>query len=96
MPLFGAIYDKKKEDGKMRIIYFLVIGIVAAWLAGIIMKNKKLGFVGSLIVGCIGALIGGFVFELLGIFTYGLIGSLVTALVGAIILLWIITLINKK
>jgi uncharacterized membrane protein YeaQ/YmgE (transglycosylase-associated protein family) len=81
----------------MHILYFLLIGLTAGWLAGLVMKNKKLDLLGSLIVGCIGAFIGGFVFEFLGIYIeHGIIGSLVAALLGAIILLWIISLIKKK
>ena len=74
----------------MYLIYFLIIGLVAGWLAGQIMKGKGFGLLGNLIVGCIGAVLGGYLFGLLGISTYGLIGSLVTALAGALILLWII------
>jgi uncharacterized membrane protein YeaQ/YmgE (transglycosylase-associated protein family) len=80
----------------MNILYFLLIGLIAGWLAGQIMKGKAFGLAGNLIVGCVGAFIGGFVFDLLGIFTHGLIGSLVAALVGALILLWIINQIKKK
>jgi uncharacterized membrane protein YeaQ/YmgE (transglycosylase-associated protein family) len=80
----------------MNIIYFLLIGIVAGWLAGLIMKGRGFGLIGNLIVGCIGALLGGFLFGALGIAAYGLIGSLIAALVGAIVLLWIISLVKKK
>jgi uncharacterized membrane protein YeaQ/YmgE (transglycosylase-associated protein family) len=80
----------------MNIIYFLIIGLIAGWLAGQILKGKGFGLMGNLIVGCIGALLGGYLFALLGISAYGLIGSLVAALIGAIILLWIIGLIKKK
>ncbi|MFQ6114293.1 MAG: GlsB/YeaQ/YmgE family stress response membrane protein [bacterium] len=79
----------------MNIVLFLIIGLVAGWLAGQIMKGRGFGLVGNLIVGVIGALIGGFLFGLLGITAYGLIGSLVAALVGAIILLWIVGLVKK-
>jgi uncharacterized membrane protein YeaQ/YmgE (transglycosylase-associated protein family) len=80
----------------MNIIYFLLIGIVAGWLAGLIMKGRGFGLIGNLIVGCIGALLGGFLFGALGIAAYGLIGSLIAALVCAIVLLWIISLVKKK
>ncbi len=80
----------------MNILYFLLIGLVAGWLAGQIMKGKGFGLGGNLIVGCVGALIGGFLFDILGIYTRGLIGSLVAALAGALVLLWVINLIKKK
>ena len=80
----------------MNIVFFLLIGLVAGWLAGQIMKGKGFGLLGNLIVGCVGAVLGGFIFGQLGISFYGVIGALIAALVGALILLWIIGLIKKK
>ena len=80
----------------MDILLFLLIGLVAGWLAGQIMKGKGFGLIGNLIVGCVGALLGGFIFKQLGIVFWGIVGSLIAALVGALILLWIIGLIKKK
>jgi len=80
----------------MNLLWFLIIGVIAGWLAGQIMKGKGFGLIGNLIVGVIGAFIGGLVFDALDIVAYGLIGSLIAALVGAIILLWIISLVKKK
>ncbi len=71
----------------------IVIGLIAGWLAGKIIKGKGFGLVGNLIVGVIGALLGSFLFGLLG--TDGLIGSLVSGLVGAIISLWIVGVVKK-
>lgn len=79
----------------MNIILFLLIGLVAGWLAGKIMKGKGFGLVGNLVVGVVGAFIGGFVFNALDIAFAGIVGSLIAALVGALILLWIIGLIKK-
>ncbi len=80
----------------MSFIWFLIIGAVAGWLAGLIMKGAGFGVVINIIVGCVGAVLGGWLFGLLGFTSTGLIGSLITALVGAIVLLWILSLINKK
>ena len=80
----------------MNILWFIVIGAVAGWLAGQIMKGKGFGFLGNLIVGIIGGFLGGFVFDQLGIVFYGIIGSLIAAVVGAVILLFIIRLFRKK
>lgn len=80
----------------MHIIYFLLIGLAAGWLAGLIMKEKGLGVLGSLIVGCVGAFLGGYLLEFVDIHVYGIIGRLAAALLGAIILLWVISLIRKK
>jgi uncharacterized membrane protein YeaQ/YmgE (transglycosylase-associated protein family) len=77
------------------LIWFLLIGLAAGWLAGRIMKGRGFGLVGNLIVGVIGALLGGFLFDLLGLHAYGVIGSLVTAVVGAIVLLYLVGVIKK-
>ncbi|NMC53327.1 MAG: GlsB/YeaQ/YmgE family stress response membrane protein [Chloroflexi bacterium] len=77
------------------LLLFLLIGLVAGWLAGRIMKGGGFGLVGNIIVGAIGAVLGGWLFGLLGISAGGLIGSLVTALVGAIVLLYLVRLIKK-
>jgi len=74
----------------MNFLMFLVIGGLAGWLAGKIMKGRGFGLLGNIVVGIIGGVLGGFLFGLLGITGSGLIGSLVTALVGAIVLLWIV------
>jgi uncharacterized membrane protein YeaQ/YmgE (transglycosylase-associated protein family) len=80
----------------MQLIYFLIVGVVAGWLAGQIMKGGGFGLVGNLIVGVIGALVGGFVFGLLGISASNLIGSIVSATVGAVVLLWVIGQLKGK
>lgn len=77
------------------LIIFLVIGAVAGWLAGVIMKGGGYGLVGDIIVGVIGSIIGGWLFGLLGIAAGGLIGSIVAAVVGAIILIAILRLIKR-
>ncbi len=76
------------------LVLFLVIGIVAGWLAGKIMKGGGFGLVGDLVVGVIGSFLGGWVFGLLGIAAYGILGSLVMAVVGAMLLLFLIRLVK--
>ena len=77
------------------IIVLAVIGIVAGFLAGTIMKGGGFGLVGDLIVGLIGALLGGFLFGLLGIAFGGIVGEIVVAVIGACILLWLLRFIKK-
>ena len=78
------------------LIFTLVIGAVAGWLAGNIMKGKGFGILGNIIVGIVGAMVGGFLFGLLGVSTGGMTGSLVTATIGAIVLLWVVSLVKKS
>ncbi|HCU26076.1 MAG TPA: GlsB/YeaQ/YmgE family stress response membrane protein [Deltaproteobacteria bacterium] len=79
----------------MHWFWFILIGLVAGWLAGLIMRGHGFGVVGNIIIGICGALIGGFLFRTLGVVAYGTIGSLVTALLGAIILIFLIRLFKR-
>ena len=62
----------------MQIIWFLIIGLLAGWLAGQIMRGRGLGLIGNLVVGVVGSVIGGFLFSLIGFSSFGFIGSLIT------------------
>lgn len=78
----------------MYLITQILIGIIAGWLAGKIMRGRGFGLLGDLVVGIVGSLIGGFVFGLLGIGSYSLVGSIVVATVGAMLLLYLIRLVR--
>lgn len=78
----------------LSLLWLLLIGLVAGWLASQIMKGKKYGLLGNLIVGVIGSFLGGWLFTQLGISAGGLLGQLITAVVGAIILLFLLRLIK--
>jgi uncharacterized membrane protein YeaQ/YmgE (transglycosylase-associated protein family) len=80
----------------MGFILFLIIGGVAGWLAGLIMKGRGFGILGNIIVGVIGGLLGGFLFGLFGVSSGSLLGALGMALVGAVVLLFIVGLIKKS
>ena len=77
------------------LIWMLLIGLIAGWLAGRVMRGGGFGLVGDMIVGVIGALLGGWLFGLLGIGGGGLIWSLITAFVGAVILIFLLRLIRR-
>jgi uncharacterized membrane protein YeaQ/YmgE (transglycosylase-associated protein family) len=78
-------------------IVFLVIGGVAGWLAGVILKGGGFGIVGNIVVGILGAVLGGWLFKMLNISIGGeWVGPIVTATIGAIVLLFLVGLIKKK
>ena len=79
----------------MDLVYFLVLGAVAGWLAGQFMKGRGFGLLGNIVVGIVGAVIGGWLLGSFGLVGSGLIGSLVTATLGAVVLLFIVSLIKK-
>jgi uncharacterized membrane protein YeaQ/YmgE (transglycosylase-associated protein family) len=77
------------------LLWWAIVGLIAGFLAGKVMKGGGFGVIMDIVIGIIGAIIGGWVFGLLGIFAGGLIGSIIVAFVGACILLWIVRLIKK-
>ena len=79
----------------MNFLWFLLIGLAAGWLAGVIMKGGGFGVIGDLVVGVIGAIVGGSLFEALGIASYGLLGALITATVGAIVLIALLRVLGR-
>ena len=70
-------------------IWFLLIGLISGWLAGMISRGGGFGIWGDLVIGVIGSFIGGFVFNLIGLSSYGIIGSIISSTIGAMILLWV-------
>jgi len=77
-------------------IWFLLVGLIAGWLAGKVMRGAGYGLVGDLVVGVLGALLGGWLFGKLGIaIASGLLGALITAFVGAVILVWLLRLMKR-
>lgn len=77
------------------LIWMLVIGAIAGWLAGLVMKGRGFGILGNIVIGIVGAVIGGFLFNALGIAFWGLLGTLLVAFIGAVILLFIVGLIKR-
>jgi len=76
------------------LIIFLIVGAVAGWLAGLLMKGGGFGILGNVLVGVVGAIIGGWVFGLLGVTAFGILGVLLTALVGALLLLFAVRVLK--
>ena len=79
----------------MSILAFLLIGAIAGWLAGVVMKGRGFGVVINMVVGVLGAFFGGWLLPRLGLSFGGDMGLFITAFIGAILLLAIIGLIKK-
>lgn len=79
----------------MGIVWFILIGIVAGWLAGQIVKGSGFGVIGDMVVGVLGAILGGLLFNALQLPWGGLFGSLIVATIGAIVLIFIVRLIRR-
>ena len=79
------------------LIAWIVIGLVAGWLAGVIMPGKGFGLIGDLIVGLVGAFLGGLIINLVAPdATFGFWGSLIVALIGACVLVAILHAIGRR
>ena len=69
----------------MNVLWFLLVGVIAGWLAGVLVKGGGFGLIGDLVVGIIGALIGGLFFSgLAGFAGGGVLGSILVATLGAV------------
>ena len=77
------------------LLVFLIVGAVAGWLAGVIVRGVGFGLVGNIVVGIIGAFIAGWLLPGLGLGLSGIVGSIIYSAIGAIILLVIIGLIKR-
>lgn len=81
----------------MQIVYWIIVGLIAGWATGKLMKGSGYGAFMDIVVGIIGALVGGFIMRALGFAGRGgLIYTILVAIAGAIIVTWIVRLVTKK
>lgn len=80
----------------MYFLWYLLIGLVAGWLANLIVKGSGSGLIVNLIVGLIGSMLGGWLVSLFGWLPMGTVGTLLTSLLGAIVLLLIVSLFTSS
>jgi uncharacterized membrane protein YeaQ/YmgE (transglycosylase-associated protein family) len=78
------------------VLIWIIVGAVAGWLAGLVVRGFGFGLVGNIIVGILGAILGGWLLGMAGFsFGAGILGSIVTAFIGAVVLLLIVRLIKR-
>ncbi len=78
------------------LIVFLIVGAIAGWLAGLVVKGYGFGLIGNIVVGIVGALIAGWLFPALGVsFGSGIVAAIIHSAIGAIILLVLIRLVKS-
>jgi uncharacterized membrane protein YeaQ/YmgE (transglycosylase-associated protein family) len=89
-------FDKCWLRSRMGLLAWIVVGLIAGWLAGQVMKGGGYGVVVDIILGILGGLLGGWPFGQMGIWpTGGMVGSIIVALIGAVILVGITRLIKR-
>ena len=77
-------------------IYSIIVGLIAGWLAGQVMKGGGYGVLMDIVLGLLGGIIGGWVFGSLGIFPgAGLVGSILVSFIGAVILVALIRMLKR-
>lgn len=79
----------------MDLIWFLLVGLVAGWLAGKLTRGSGFGVLGDIVIGVIGAYIGGFLFRQVGVAAGGTLGSIVVATIGAVVLVILVRALKK-
>ena len=77
------------------LIWTVVIGLIAGWLAGKVMKGRGYGVLIDIVLGIVGGVIGRFVFGMLGLASWNVIGSIIVSFVGALILIWLVRQLKK-
>jgi len=80
------------------LIIFLLVGLVAGWLAGKLVRGGGYGLIGDMVIGVLGAIIGGFLLPkvgLGGLVTVPIINAIVVATIGAVILLLVLRLVKR-
>jgi uncharacterized membrane protein YeaQ/YmgE (transglycosylase-associated protein family) len=78
------------------LIIFLIIGAIAGWLAGLIVKGYGFGLLGNIVVGIVGAFVAGLILPAIGLaFGGGILAAIIHATIGAVILLFLIRLVKR-
>jgi len=80
----------------MGLISFLIVGLLAGWLAGNLLRGGGLGLFWNLVTGVVGAYLGAFLFDAIGLSASGFVGNLIMATVGAVVLLWLVDTLKKR
>jgi uncharacterized membrane protein YeaQ/YmgE (transglycosylase-associated protein family) len=77
------------------LIWWILVGLIAGWAAGKIMKGSGYGPLMDIILGIVGAIIGGWLLGALGIYAGGTIGTIIVAIVGAVFLIWLSRMLKR-
>jgi uncharacterized membrane protein YeaQ/YmgE (transglycosylase-associated protein family) len=92
----GSSEELSRRMAMLRdLIWWVVVGLIAGWAAGKIMRGGGYGPAMDIVLGIVGAVVGGWLLGALGIYAGGLIGTIIVAIVGAIFLIWLSRLLKK-
>ncbi|MDD5237428.1 MAG: GlsB/YeaQ/YmgE family stress response membrane protein [Candidatus Omnitrophica bacterium] len=77
-------------------VWFLLIGGVIGWLAGLIIRGRGFGIIGDILVGIVGAILGGWIARVMGLYTSSSVGAFLVALAGAVVLVGLTRLVVRN
>jgi uncharacterized membrane protein YeaQ/YmgE (transglycosylase-associated protein family) len=78
------------------LLIWILVGAVAGWLAGLVVRGFGFGLLGNIVVGILGAILGGWLFGMTSVgFGGGILGAIVTAFIGAVVLLLIVRVVKR-
>ena len=78
------------------LIWWILVGLIAGWAAGKIMKGSGYGPLTDIALGIVGAVVGGLLLGILGIHSEGFIGTIIVAIIGAVFLIWLSRRLKKR
>jgi uncharacterized membrane protein YeaQ/YmgE (transglycosylase-associated protein family) len=79
----------------MQFIIWIISGVIAGWLTGLIVKGKGFGLAGDLVIGLLGGLIGGWLAGLAGLQPYSWLGHVITAALGGVVLVFVVRILRR-
>ncbi len=91
-----CIFRRNFKCSQAMFIGYLIIGLLAGWIASKIVRGRGSGLIVNLAVGLVGGILGGWLVGLIGWVPMGSIGSLLTSIIGAIVLLWLVSLVTRN
>src|ERR1700674_4958789 len=94
---FHSVASHKKRRNTMGILAWIVVGLIAGWATGKLMRGSGYGVIMDIVVGIVGAVVGGFIMRSLGFAGQGgMIYTILVAIAGAVLLTWIIRMVTGK
>lgn len=79
----------------MNVVIWMLSGVIAGWLAGLIIRGRGFGLVGDLIIGILGGILGGWLFAFFGLIVIGIIGNILAAVIGGVVLVTIVRTLRR-
>jgi uncharacterized membrane protein YeaQ/YmgE (transglycosylase-associated protein family) len=79
----------------MHFLVWIISGILAGWLTGLVMKGRGYGLIGDLVIGLLGGLIGGWLFSLFGVTAHSWLGEILVAVIGGVVLVAVVRVLRR-